>query len=108
NQFFKYGIQSVDVVMFDTQLKTKPLEVKKARRSLQITGRGGTDFNPVMKFLDENRDYDGVVIFTDGYAPAPRPPKNRRTKILWLFNSERSYRDGFPALKGMGKGAFLK
>ncbi len=108
NQFFKYGIESVDVVLFDTALKGEPMAVKKAKKGLKITGRGGTDFNPVMDFLNEKRDYDGAVIFTDGYASVPKGLRYGRTKILWLFNTERCYKDNYKGLKGIGKGAFLK
>ena len=45
-----------------------------------------------MKLLDERREYDGAIILTDGYAPIPSPPKNRRTRVLWLFNREETYR----------------
>jgi predicted metal-dependent peptidase len=108
NQFFKYGIESIDVVLFDTVIQGKPLTVKKAQNSLQVLGRGGTDFNPIMAYIDAHRDYDGLVIFTDGYAPIPSPPKNKTTKIMWLFNDEDSYNAMYPNLRLLGKGAFIK
>ena len=108
NQFFKYGIESIDVVLFDTVIQGKPLTVKRAQNALKVTGRGGTDFSPVMRYIDENCDYDGLVIFTDGYAPQPPPPQNKTTKIMWLFNDENCYNAMYPNLKHLGKGAFIK
>ena len=108
NQCFKYGIESIDVIQFDTQIKGAPLTVKKAKSSLQITGRGGTDFTPVIEFIDKNKDYDGLIIFTDGYASRPKLPKNNKTRILWLFNDEDNYKAMAANVKGIGKTAFLK
>ncbi len=108
NQFFKYGIESIDVIQFDTEVRGKAVSVKKAQSSLAIIGRGGTDFSPVMTYIDEHKDYDGLVIFTDGYAPIPQPPKNKTTKIMWLFNDENSYKETYERIKHLGKAAFIK
>ena len=108
NQFFKYGIESIDVIQFDTEVRGKAVSIKKAQSSLAVIGRGGTNFSPVMTYIDEHKDYDGLVIFTDGYAPIPMPPKNKTTKIMWLFNDESSYNATYEGLKHLGKAAFIK
>jgi predicted metal-dependent peptidase len=108
NQFFKYGIESIDVIQFDTEIRGKAVSIKKAQSSLSVLGRGGTNFDPVMRYLDEQKGYDGLVIFTDGYAPKPTPPKNKTTKIMWLFNDENSYNAMYEQLKHLGKAAFIK
>ncbi len=82
--------------------------IRGVARSVEVAGRGGTSFAPVIKFLDEHREYDGAIIFTDGYAPVPPPPKNRRTRVLWLFKSEETYRRQHGALRAIGRAAFLK
>jgi hypothetical protein len=72
NAFFKYGIKNVDVQMFDSELKGRPITMKKARKTVNISGRGGTSFQSILNFFKENtRIYDGLIIFTDGYAPEP-------------------------------------
>ncbi len=107
NQFFKYGIEAIDVIQFDTEIQGKAMPIKKARSSLKIVGRGGTDFQPVLSYLEEHRDYDGLIIFTDGYAPVPVRKQPTKTKILWLFNNQSNYNHMAQPLKKMGKAAFL-
>ncbi|MBK8751959.1 MAG: hypothetical protein IPL99_10035 [Candidatus Competibacteraceae bacterium] len=108
NRFFNYGIEQIDVIQFDTEIKGPPLILKKARRQVQITGRGGTDFTPVIDYIDQHRDYDGLIIFTDGYAPIPLRPKNRQTRVLWLFNHESNYQRAAALLRPIGRSIFLK
>ncbi len=108
NRFFTYGVPSIDVIQFDTHITAPPVTLKRAQRQILVHGRGGTNFTPVIDFLDAHRDYDGAIIFTDGYAPVPRLPLNRHTRILWLFNKEATYRAMHPALRSIGRATFLK
>ena len=53
----------------------------------KVTGRGGTDFNPVMDFArEQKRHYDGLVYLTDGYAPCPE--RGPWMKLLWVLSSD--------------------
>lgn len=108
NIFFKYGIEQLDVISFDTGIKGEKLSLKKAKREIKVLGRGGTNFQPLMDYIDRNREYDGLIIFTDGYAPVPNIPKNRRTRIVWLFNNESNYEYMKNSLVKLGKVAFVK
>ena len=72
----------VDYVDFDTKIYTVVKNLKKAQQSFEFKGRGGTDFQNVIDYVQEHK-YDGLVIFTDGYAPAPTRPS--KTKVLWLL-----------------------
>ncbi len=94
NRLFKYGIESIDVIWFDTEIRNeKPLTIKRARKEVAVFGRGGTAFQPLMDYIDDNRKYDGLIIFTDGISSVPTPPKkNRRTRVAWLFNHEENWR----------------
>jgi len=69
----------VDFVQFDTQIYGDPEPFGKKARKIDIKGRGGTCFHPVIELADEKK-YDGLVVFTDGYAPFPDRPK---TRVLW-------------------------
>ncbi|MEN8218337.1 MAG: VWA-like domain-containing protein [Pseudomonadota bacterium] len=108
NQLFKYGIERIDVLQFDSEIKGKPLTLKKAKYKIKAIGRGGTYFQPVIDYIDKNKEYDGLIIFTDGWAPIPTAPKNKRTRILWLFNNEHNYRRMKDNLKPIGGSTFIK
>ena len=108
NRFFNYGVPSIDVIQFDTQITAEVMTLRRAKHEVQLTGRGGTNFAPVLAYLNQHPDYDGLIIYTDGYAPCPQPPENRRTPILWLFVHEENYRSCYPSLKHLGPGAYVK
>ena len=54
----------------------------------EVSGRGGTVFDPVFAFLRSNRltHYDGCIYLTDGYADEPsiRPP----CPLLWVITAD--------------------
>jgi len=55
-------------------------------KEIQITGRGGTDFQPAIDYFNQHiQTYNTLVFFTDGYAPAPTPPKR---PMLWVMTSD--------------------
>ena len=73
-----------EYICFDTQLYGKPKPFTKKASSIQIEGRGGTDFHPVIEYVNEH-NYDGLIMFTDGYAPFPPKPKSR---VMWVVLGE--------------------
>lgn len=90
NRFFKYGVECIDIIQFDVGLQGDVLTMKKARKSLKISGRGGTDFQAPFDFFFENR-YDGLIMITDGYAPKPSFPKRFHGNILWMIYNEDAF-----------------
>mgnify|MGYP003640680377 CR=1 FL=1 len=76
----------VDFVQFDTVIQGKPEPFSKKASKIKVLGRGGTNFSPVIRLADEKK-YDGLVVFTDGYAPFPARPKAR---MLWAVCSRDS------------------
>lgn len=91
NRFFAYGIPRIDVMQFDADIHMPILSLKKAKQRITITGRGGTDFQPVIDYFDQHNEYDGLIIFTDGYAPTPDIPIGRQ--ILWVLLNYQCYCD---------------
>lgn len=90
NNFFKYGIQEIDCVQFDCELgEVKP--IRKASRSVQIFGRGGTSFQPIFDYVAEHNIYDGLIILTDGGAPHPTMDDSIAASVLWVCEDEESY-----------------
>lgn len=92
NRFFKYGIETLDVIQFDSELKSeKPLSIKKGKRDVKIIGRGGTNFQPAADFYISHSEYDGLIYFTDGYAPMPEFKTKRSIDVLWVLTGKREY-----------------
>ncbi|MBR3451437.1 MAG: hypothetical protein IKH25_01025 [Muribaculaceae bacterium] len=89
NRFFKQGIESIEVIEFDSKITTeKPILLKQATKSIHITGRGGTNFQPAIDFYYEHEEYDGLVFLTDGFAARPVVPDNKRHKPLaWILTT---------------------
>lgn len=107
-QFFRHGVESIDVVWFDEKIRNdQPLSLRRARASYDVIGRGGTNFQPVIDFIDDHRHYDGCILYTDGFAPVPEKPKNARTQLLWLFKDEDTYERMNTDLKTLGKAAWV-
>ena len=91
NSFFTYVIPFIDVIQFDSEVHMPLLSLKKVTSKIQLRGRGGTDFQAPVDYFTEHKEYDGMIVFTDGYAPTPNVPVNR--KILWVLQDIQCYKD---------------
>jgi len=80
------GLVETHVICFDTRLYGEPQIMSKKVSGFQIKGRGGTCFEPAINMFIE-RGYDGLIMFTDGYAPFPEISPNKQKKILWALHS---------------------
>ena len=87
NRFFRYGIKQIDVVQFDTELG-EVQTLLKASENIKVKGRGGTCFQPFIDFVAKHPEYDGALIYTDGYAEKPKIPTGMRTSLCWVLCSE--------------------
>lgn len=104
--FFKYGIQEIDVLMFDDEVQGEPItftEAKKNKQEFKVAGRGGTNFQAPIDYVKENPNYDGLIIITDGYAPTPEVPPFLRAKLLWVIDNEPSYKRHYKSLRKTGR-----
>lgn len=86
----------IDIVQADTELKSgRLIKMKSTIQSLKVEGRGGTDFQCVIDYLNKHRNerdfYSGTIIFTDGYVLKPKIPENLNVKILWAINTKKDY-----------------
>lgn len=104
-RLFSHAVAEIDVIAFDTRVIGPPLTLRRARHEFDITGRGGTRFQPVIDYLDEHPRYDGLIIYTDGEAPIPAPPKRATTRIVWLYVHEAACKRHEASL---GRAAFVR
>ena len=90
NFFFLRIIENIDLIFFDVNLKnTKPVKFSKNFNLKEITGRGGTNFQPPVDYFMENRKrYAGMIIFTDGEGDVP---KISNAPILWILDSRLAF-----------------
>jgi predicted metal-dependent peptidase len=77
-----FTLVQCDVICFDTQVYGDPKAYTKKRSSIDVEGRGGTSFGPVLDLAEES-GYEGVILFTDGFAPFP--PKPIHTRVMWAL-----------------------
>jgi len=78
-QIWRHGAE-VMVVECDTAIKRQYLY--RGHAPDFVMGRGGTDFNAPLDFANKHFHPDGIVYFTDGYAPVPRVES--RYPVMWL------------------------
>lgn len=101
NSAFKYGFQAIDTIQFDYGIR-QVQTLKKTSREVALTGGGGTSFQEPVDYAHK-MNYDGLVILTDGFAPAPVIPEGFRTKILWVLDNEKNYKTNCQRLKLSGR-----
>lgn len=104
NRFFKNGIEKLDVLQFDHELKNKePIPFKKARQEVKVIGRGGTSFQPAADYYCAHPEYDGLIYFTDGIAPIPKFNTKRNIDVLWILTSKDSYNNNIKWIKKLAR-----
>ena len=94
NFFFLKIIENIDLIFFDVNLKnTSPVKFTKNFNLAEITGRGGTNFQPPIDYFLENRSrYSGMIIFTDGEGDVPKVYGGAgNSSILWILDSRLAY-----------------
>lgn len=106
-RFFKYGVETIDVVQFDVGLR-EVVTFKKRPTKVEVCGRGGTSFQEIFDYLKDHRQYDGLLIFTDGYAPEPRVDFALRTKVLWICRSEQEYNVHHEWMEKTGRACWIE
>ena len=84
HHIYKVGVD-ITVVQCDTSIKS--IEPYRGKNEINVLGRGGTEFDPVLDYYNANlKKYTSLVYFTDGECYTSVKPKS---KVLWVL-SERS------------------
>ena len=98
NRFFTYGVEVINVIAFDTEIKQE-IELKKATKNIRITGRGGTDFQCAIDYYENHPEFQGMIIFTDGYAEVPKITKAKQ--LLWILTGKGEYDNAIKWIKNL-------
>lgn len=107
NRFFKYGVEKIDALTFDTS-PGEPVTLTRAMAEFKVKGRGGTNFQPVVDYMAEHGEYDGLIIFTDGYAPKPEVPARLKGRLLWILRSEKEFSEHRKWMSESGRVCFIE
>ena len=84
HHIYKAGVD-VTIIQCDTSINS--IEPYKGKNEITVSGRGGTEFDPVLEYYNENQKrYTSLVYFTDGECNTHVKPKGH---VLWVL-SERS------------------
>ena len=87
---YKSGV-AIEIIQCDTKINS--IEEYKGKFELEIKGRGGTDFDPVLEYYMKHRQYTSLIYFTDGEAYTDlKPNKN----ILWVLSERSNMNDSLP------------
>jgi predicted metal-dependent peptidase len=85
HHIYKVG---VDVTMIQCDTSIRSIEPYKGKHEINVAGRGGTEFDPVLDYYNANqKKYTSLVYFTDGECYTSVIPKGN---VLWVL-SERSH-----------------
>jgi predicted metal-dependent peptidase len=91
NHIYKAGVD-VTIIQCDTDIRA--IESYKGKFELNVIGRGGTEFDPVLEYYNENQKrYTSLVYFTDGECYTRVKPKGH---VLWVLSERSNMNDELP------------
>lgn len=85
NEIFHIWKRGADILVVECDQAIGSVYPFRGRLPEEISGRGGTRFDPPLQYANEKWLPDALIYFTDGYAPMPtvRP----RYPVLWVVSS---------------------
>jgi len=87
------GIKKIDVIQFDVRVICEKPERFTKKAFYKIKGRGGTSYQCVFNYVKKHHlKYDGLIIFTDGFASRPKIDKSNNLKLLWMLTKKSGVR----------------
>jgi len=96
HHIWKTGTQ-ITVVECDAQIGRIYEYKGKNKEALEVTGRGGTSYEPVMKYLWDHKDkFQNLIYLTDGECSVNKPPCK---PVLWVHCSGREINTELPGAK---------
>jgi len=94
NEIYHINKGGTEVTICECDTAISYLGKFDSKKDLEIHGRGGTDFQPVIDYYNEHvNKYSCLFYFTDGEAPAP---ENCRGNVLWVLSGCSSMNEDLP------------
>jgi predicted metal-dependent peptidase len=84
----------VDVTIIQCDTKINSIKPYKGKFEMDVVGRGGTEFDPVLNYFNENlKTFTSLVYFTDGECYTSVKPKGN---VLWVLSEESQLNESLP------------
>ena len=91
HHIYKAGVD-ITIVQCDTRITS--IKPYTGKHELEVQGRGGTEFDPVLEYYNENqKKYTSLVYFTDGECNTSVKPKGN---VLWVLSEQSSMNESLP------------
>jgi predicted metal-dependent peptidase len=86
-----------DITVLQCDTKINSIKPYKAGDTVEIFGRGGTEFDPVIEYYNEHvGHYSCMIYLTDGECRCSVKP---RGKMLWVISSRSQMNEELPGPK---------
>ena len=72
----------IEITIIQCDARVQKISTYKRGMPIELFGRGGTNFEPVMQLLNNDRKYNAIVYYTDGCGSFITPPKK---PCLWVI-----------------------
>ena len=91
HHIYKAGVD-VTIMQCDTNIRS--IEAYKGKNEINVVGRGGTEFDPVLDYYNANqKKYTSLVYFTDGECYTSVIPKGN---VLWVLSERSNMNEDLP------------
>lgn len=90
HHIYKAGVD-ITIVQCDTKINS--ILDYKGKFELIVSGRGGTEFDPVLKYFMEHRQFTSLIYFTDGECSTSIKPSG---KVLWVLSERSQLNESLP------------
>ena len=87
---YKCGV-SITIIQCDTSIQS--IKEYDGKFKLEVSGRGGTEFDPVLEYYNEHNKYTSLIYFTDGECYTDIKPKKQ---VLWVLSERSEFNNSLP------------
>ena len=94
NELYHMKKTGSEVTLIQCDTAISHVGIFDPKKDLEIHGRGGTDFQPVIDYYNEHfKHFSCLIYFTDGECGSPR---NAKGNLLWVISSNGRAYEKFP------------